>query len=221
MPDERRCPSCDALVSTDASWCGQCYASLTVAEATAATPAASAAASPTSAAGIVEPVPAGREGSSDRAYWPCPVCEARNPIEADACLTCGTPFEALMRAEPERPHVEPKDALAWSLLFPGLGHRKVGRAVDGLARGVLFGLSFGLAMLVGLAGVRSGPMFGVFLLLLGAGLGVYVLAAVEAFRLAEGGDLLVSSRTLMWVSVGVVFLAVAMLALAVVTTTRG
>jgi hypothetical protein len=50
---------------------------------------------------------------------------------------------------------------------------------------------------------------------------VYVLSALEAYRLAEGGDLLVPSRVLMWVSVGVVFLAVAMLALAVVTTTRG
>jgi hypothetical protein len=219
VPDERRCPSCDALVAADASWCGQCYTSLTVAA--SAVEEATASAPVTDAVGDGQASATAGASEGRLAYWPCPVCDARNPIENDACVTCGTPFAAVMRSEPERAHVEPKDALAWSLLFPGLGHRKVGRPMDGLARGVLFGLSFGLAVLVGFSGVRSGPMFAVFLLLLLAGLGVYVLSALEAYRLAEGGDLLVPSRVLMWVSVGVVFLAVAMLALAVVTTTRG
>jgi hypothetical protein len=148
------------------------------------------------------------------------VCGGRNPIAADACLTCGTPFAALMRTEPEIPHVEPKDALAWSLLYPGLGHRKVGRATDGFARGVLFTLSFGMALLVGFSGVRSGPAFAVFLLLLGTGLAIYALSAFEAYRVAGGGDVLIASRTLMWILVGVIFLSVAMLALAVVSATR-
>jgi hypothetical protein len=125
-----------------------------------------------------------------------------------------------MRTEPQRPHVEPKDALARSLLYPGLGHRRVGRATDGFARAVLFTISFGMALLVGFGGVRSGPAFVVFLLLLGTGVAIYVLSAYEAYRLAAGGDVLVASRTLMWVLVGVIFLSVAMLALAVVSATR-
>jgi len=125
-----------------------------------------------------------------------------------------------MREETERPDVSPKDAVAWSLLFPGLGHRLVGRPTDGFARGVTFGLAFGMSLLVGVAGVRSGPALGVFLVLLLTGLTVYVGSAVEAHRLASGGDLLVSSRVLMWILVGVIFLSIALLALAVVTATR-
>lgn len=152
--------------------------------------------------------------------WPCRACGERNPIDADACVTCGTPFAATMREEPERPDVAPKDAVAWSLLFPGLGHRAVGRPADGVARGIVFVLTFGMAVLLGIAGVRSGPAFGVFVLLLVAGVGTYVFAAVESWRLASGGDLLIASRTLLWVLVGVVFASVALLALAVVSTTR-
>jgi hypothetical protein len=59
-----------------------------------------------------------------------------------------------------------------------------------------------------------------FLLLLVTGLAVYVLSAVEANRLAQGGDVLVPSRTLMWVLVGVIFLTIIILALAVVSATR-
>jgi hypothetical protein len=125
-----------------------------------------------------------------------------------------------MREEPVRRDVSPKDAVAWSLLFPGLGHRAVGRTTDGAVRGIVFALAFGMALLIGVAGVRSGPAFGVFLLLLLSGLGIYVLSAVEAYRLASGGDLLVSSRALMWILVGVIFLAIVMLALAVVSATR-
>jgi hypothetical protein len=49
---------------------------------------------------------------------------------------------------------------------------------------------------------------------------VYVLSAVEAVRLAKGGELIVASRVLLWLLVLVIFLAVAMLAAAVVTATR-
>jgi hypothetical protein len=154
------------------------------------------------------------------AFWPCPVCDTANPLEADACITCGTPFAQLMRSEPERREVEAKDALAWSLVFPGLGHRLVGRSNDGLARGVLFAIAFAMALLTGFGGVSSGPALGVFVLFLLTALGVYALSAVEAVRLAGGGDLIVASRVLLWILVLVIFLSVAMLAAAVVTATR-
>lgn len=198
----------------DAEWCGQCFASLVDESSEGGTEIGTG--SPTAA--DEEPGPAPGQGTE--AGWPCGVCGARNPIDADSCLTCGTPFAMLMREETDRPEVAPKDAVAWSLLFPGLGHRLVGRSTDGFARGVVFALAFGMSMLVGVAGVRSGPALGVFLVLLVTGLAVYVVSAVEAHRLATGGDLLVPSRVLMWILVGVIFLSIALLALAVVTATR-
>ena len=50
---------------------------------------------------------------------------------------------------------------------------------------------------------------------------VYVVAALEASQLARGGDLIVSSRTILWVLVGAIFLSVAVAGFAVVSATRG
>ena len=224
---------CAALVTSDAAWCGQCFADLRAPEPELPpdlrAEAGSGATAPISPANGVAAGPDGdavsgasRTAGERRApFWPCPVCGGENPIDAEACITCGTPFAALMRDEQERPHVEPKDALAWSLMFPGLGHRKLGLPLDGLARGVLFAVAFAMALLVGFAGVRSGPTFGVFALFLLTGLGVYAMSAFEAFRLAQGGTPLVSSRVLLWVLVVVILASVVMLALAVASAAKG
>jgi len=210
VPDEeRRCPSCQALVAADATWCGQCYASLVV------PPRRDEPAPAPPLGGVTD------GGERTAAYWPCPVCGARNPIEADTCVTCGTPFAQVMRDATPGRTVDPKDAVTASLVFPGLGHRKVGRGTDGLARGVLFALSFGMAMLVGISGTRSPALFLVFVLFLATALAVYAFSAYEASRLAKGGDLLISSRVLLWVLVGLVMLSTLLLAMAVVTANRG
>jgi hypothetical protein len=51
--------------------------------------------------------------------------------------------------------------------------------------------------------------------------GVYVLSAIEAARLAEGGDLIVPSKTLLWILVGDVVVSIAIVGFAVVSATRG
>ena len=191
-----------------------------------AEPAATADAPPAGRARAGSPSAAGGEHadapSADEAWWPCAVCGARNPIELEACARCGTPFADLMRDAPgDRRTAEPKEALAWSLIFPGLGHRAVGRPLDGLSRGVLFGMSFAMALLLGFAGVRSGPTFAVFALFLLAALVAYAGSAYEAYRIALGGDLLIGSRPLLWVLVGLILLSVVMLALAVASTGSG
>ena len=206
---ERRCPNCNALVSVTAAWCGQCLARL---EAPEPTPA------PAAAAGGPLTTPAA--GAPRAPFWPCPVCGAENPIELDACETCGTPFAHVMRSEPDRPKVEPRDALVRSLIFPGLGHQLVGRGMDGMARGVLFALTFGIAILLGLSAGGSAAVAASFALFVLAGVGVYAMSAVEAYRLAEGEDLLVQTQVLVWVLLGVVFLGIGLLAFGVVTATR-
>jgi ribosomal protein L40E len=213
---ERRCPNCNALAAPDAEWCGQCFASLREAP-SPPMPDPPAPAATATGEGAAETDEAARRPAG----WPCAVCGGRNPIESDVCATCGTPFATVMRTDPARRPVDPQEAVRWSLIFPGLGHRLVGRSMDGLARGALFAISMAMAVLLAFAGSASAATTGVLLLFVFAGLAVYAGSAVEAGRLARGGELIVGSRFLMWILVGMTFLSVGALALAVVGATRG
>jgi len=216
---ERRCRRCDAVLYEGAEWCGLCFAPVSdppdEPPATAATTAAlpedvvAERAKPTA---TVEP---------KTATWPCPVCEGRNAIDLDVCATCGTPFAELMRQERARPKIDPADAFRRSLVYPGLGHRMVGRPLDGLARGVLFGMLLLATSMLGLSGVSTGAVRLLFLAYAAATTSVYLMTALEARRLAEGGDLLVSSRTLLWATVGILLLSIVMVALVIGTAARG
>ncbi|HEX5936697.1 MAG TPA: zinc ribbon domain-containing protein [Actinomycetota bacterium] len=203
--EDARCPSCGALVSADADWCGQCFASLRPPEP-----------EPEPAPRVVRAVTA--DGAPAAATWPCPTCGAANPIELDACAVCGTSFAQLLRQEEERgPTVSPRDAFLWSLIFPGIGHAKLGRTPDGIARGTLFVLAFGLALVIMLSGVSSAPVFAVVVLLLVSAITIYLGSAAEAYRIAEGGAPFVSARALLWATVALIMMAVALLAVSVVT----
>jgi hypothetical protein len=210
--DERRCPNCAALVSEDAEWCGQCFTSLR---------------SPEPDPVLATPVPApptrrtetGTETATEPAplRWPCPTCGAQNPIELELCAVCGTSFGQLLREEEAAPTVTPRDAFVWSLTFPGVGHAKAGRAADGIARGTLFVLTFGLALVIVLSGVTTPPVFAVVVLLLGSALVLYLGSAAEAYRIAGGGSPFVSARALLWATVALIMLSVSLLAMSVVT----
>jgi ribosomal protein L40E len=206
-----RCPNCSALVSEDAEWCGQCFTKLRAEEPAAAVP-------PPAPAPVVATAPAGSAAGPATAVatWPCPTCGAQNPIELDLCAVCGTSFSQLLRQQDARPTISPRDAFLWSLTFPGIGHAKAGRAADGIARGTLFVLTFGLSLVIVMSGVHSGPVLGVVALLLVAALTVYLGSAVEAYRIADGGGPLVSARTLLWATVVLIMVAVSLLALSVV-----
>ena len=209
--DDLRCPHCSALVSADADWCGQCFTSL---RAPVPDPAPGRTPDPTQ-----EPVLARPDGPTDgaRATWPCPTCGAENPIELDLCGVCGTSFGQLLRQEDAGPTVSPRDAFLWSLTFPGVGHAKAGRAPDGIARGTLFVLTFGLALVIVISGVPTTPVFGVVVLLMGSALVLYLGSAAEAYRIAGGGSPFVSARALLWATVALIMLSVALLAMSVVT----
>jgi len=53
-----------------------------------------------------------------------------------------------------------------------------------------------------------GPTLPLFALFLGASVLIYVVSAMDAYRLAAGNEPLMSSRTLLWTSAGLVFLSV-------------
>ncbi len=228
MTEAQRCPDCGALVSEDADWCGQCFRSLkapapepeldpepvAVTRLPTVPPAPVAPVSGAEVARDGTPMP---DAPGAAPTWPCPACENANPIELDACAVCGTSFASLMRQDEPAPQVEPKDALAWSLIFPGLGHRKVGRGLDGLARGVLFAMLAAMTVIIVASGVTSGGLLGVLLLFMTMALVVYLGSAYEAYRIAEGGTPLVTARALLWATVGVIMVSVVLLALTVVS----
>jgi hypothetical protein len=207
---ERRCHNCGALVSAEASWCGQCYASLERGESAA------------QAAGSQDDVAPSSPTTEDRATatWPCPVCGTDNPLEADACTTCGTSFGSLLSLDGQREPIGPRDALAWSLVFPGVGHQRLGLGLDGLARGILFTMTFGMALLLGFGAAR-GPTFALFLLYLLLAIGTYSVTAWEAYRVAQGAPLFVPSRPLMWVTVVLMLVSVVALAITVAVSGSG
>ncbi|MGZ8630190.1 MAG: hypothetical protein ACXWZF_04390 [Actinomycetota bacterium] len=216
---DRRCPDCGALVSADADWCGQCFRSMKEPEPEPLgrpEPVITAVAS-RGAAGISE----NGGGSSPVPTWPCPTCGEANAIELDACAVCGTTFAALMRQDEAPPEVDPKDALVASLLFPGLGHKKAGRGMDGLARGALFGVLAVMTLVVLLSGVDTPATLGVLSLFLAGALFVYGGAAWEAYHIAGGGEPIVSSRALLWATVGVILGSIMLLAVSVVSVARG
>lgn len=183
--EERRCPSCGALVGPGAEWCGQCFATL---------PAAPEPTGPGSTQGVGPPAFAAP-------VWPCPLCRHRNPIEADVCEVCDTPFGRLFEEE-RRSEVSPRTALVRSLLFPGAGHAAAGRSGEGLLRGVLFAWTLGMAAMFLSAWRGAGAVLAG---LYGAAAAViYVLSALEARRLAEGDEPLLPPRALLWGSVALV-----------------
>ena len=211
--EEARCPNCGALVSAEAEWCGQCFTSLRTPE-----PDPVHAPDPHPAlAGGAAPAPAGPKRA---ATWPCPTCGTDNPIELDLCAVCGTSFSQLLRRDEERPIVSPRDAFLWSLTFPGVGHAKAGRAPDGIARGTLFVLTFGLALVIVLSGVSTAPVFAVVVLLLLTAVTLYLGSAAEAYRIADGGAPFVSARALLWATVALIMIAVSLLAMSVIAVNR-
>ncbi|MGH2641243.1 MAG: hypothetical protein ACRDGO_06060 [Actinomycetota bacterium] len=212
--EDRRCPSCNALVSADAEWCGQCFTSLRTTTPEPVTATVPLVARPQEGAEGVGPTERVEPATPT---WPCPTCGSQNDIALDLCGVCGTSFGQLLREERAAPTISPRDAFLWSLTFPGVGHAKAGRAPDGIARGTLFVLSFGLALVIVLSGVSSPAVFGVVVLLLGSAMVLYLGSAVEAYRIADGGSPFVSSRALLWATVALVMVSVSLLAMSIVT----
>lgn len=206
---ERRCSNCGALVAADAEWCGQCLRPLRDERPPEPEPAP-----------IARPQTATPGGEPT---WTCPTCEHVNVLVLERCEACGTPFARLF-AEPE-PVVEiaPSRALGWSLLVPGLGHWMAGRRADGVARMVLFGWTFGTCLVLLVSGSdgglgRAGVLLGLFA---AAAVALYVLSAVDAWRIAAGQDPIVRSRTLLWASVGLVVVSVVLATLLSLPVARG
>lgn len=219
---DKRCVKCGAVLYEGAAWCGMCFEP--VAPERAAEPEPESEPEPEAEPGTATAPAATTVAEPDAPtvpMWPCPVCDARNPMELDFCATCGASFASLMRQETARVRVDPRAAFRRSLMFPGLGHRMIpGREVDGFARGVLFAMLLIATLMLGLSGVHAGAVQFLFLVYLTASVLVYVLTAFEASRLAEGGEPLVSSRALLWTTVGILIMSIIVVAVVIGTAAR-
>ena len=158
--------------------------------------------------------------------WPCPSCGNDNAIELNVCATCGTPFAKLFQeAEAEAaPLIEPKVALLWSLALPGLGHYLLGRRLDGVARMVLFAWTAGttLVLVVSRSGKGGlGSLVTLVFLFLGSAAILYVVSALDAYRIASGETPLVSPRMLLWGSAALVLLSTIVATLVAFPAVRG
>jgi hypothetical protein len=215
--DVRRCPSCGALVTWDADWCGQCLTVLPERGRDAPEGPAEVRVPSTLTVAPTKPPPATASGAPEEPSWTCPACGAGNALSLDACSVCGTSFKALFRPE-ERPiDLDPRSATMSSLLLPGLGHIRLGRTADGVARLVLFAWAVATAAMVLLSAPADGlgPLAVLAAMFAAAALGVYVLSAVDARRAAERTDPVLSTRALLYGSAGLVLLSMASLGLLV------
>ena len=230
---EPRCPNCGALVSADAEWCGQCYEPLRHVPQPPVSPVIARSGGtlePEDRPGMREPIGipktvevAGIEHTESGTVWTCPVCEQKNPMALSTCPMCGTPFARLFQEPETTPHVEPGKALALSLLLPGLGHWKLGRKPDAVARIVLFIWSLGTVLVLAFArsGKGLGPIASLFLLFVGSTLILWLVSALDAYRIASDERPFVSARMLLGASIGLVVVSAVVATLAALPAARG
>lgn len=209
-----------------AEWCGQCFTRLGDAEPEASTPDEDEAAAllgelaaptepeaPPDLTGERAPDeerPSPRTGPAveaspfdvreDGLVWVCKVCEAENPLEAQMCTRCGTPFGSLFEEGQAAPDVDPGRATALSLILPGLGHIAAGRKLEGAARIVIFVWLVGTLVVIvaSRAGRGLGPLLGLAAIYFASAGGLYLVSAIDARRAAEGHDPVLSSRLLLY-----------------------
>jgi len=222
-PDAVRCPSCGAMSSWGADWCGQCLRPLGASLFTAPEGveedqgpqfymAEPAPACEGAVATAPPPMPGAAAASSTqslrRPTWPCAVCETENPMELDTCAACGAPFGRLFQQPESGPHVDPRSAVVRSLLFPGLGQIHCGRTADGVARAVLYlwtaGTSAVMLMAHGGSGSAIMPVGVLFLLM---SFVIYGTAALDSYRQAAGEQPILSPRYLLYGTVGLIMLS--------------
>lgn len=136
------------------------------------------------------------------------MCGEVNDLAANACTVCGTPFARLFEPPSKAPSISPAAAAISSLVFPGVGHWRLGRTGDAVARAVLGVWILGtLIILLGTSGQGSLGLVALIALYGLATIALWLLTAVDAARAAAGFPPLVPSRMLLWGSVALVVLS--------------
>ena len=94
-------------------------------------------------------------------------------------------------------------------------------ALEGFFRGAGFSSGIGCGSIwAGTSGVSSGAVMGLLAMYLLLALAVYTLTAFEAYRMAQGGGPIVSSRGLLWGAVSLGIVSVLMATMIIVPAAR-
>lgn len=143
--------------------------------------------------------------------WRCARCENENPIELLACAVCGASFAATVDPPRQRPARDPNSVALYSLFWPGAGHAYLGMWGQAVARGVLSAWVIAVALIAGIQGSTPGSraMAGLFAL---AALGLWILAAHDAYREAQGdpASVVLKGRLFVYVVLGLLVLLMVM-----------
>lgn len=146
--------------------------------------------------------------------WRCRICDGWTPLEEPACRRCGAARTGFGVDAPAPVGAQEVDRLvALTILLPGLGHMRAGRAGTGVARAVVALAWLIGAVALGVGAVRSGaaPVAAVPLLL--GAVAVWVASVRDVRVLADDGRReLLDARGLLWLVAGVTgLLALALL----------
>lgn len=127
------------------------------------------------------PSPEAEEAAGDlptTRSWRCRVCGSDNDFSVDTCSVCGTSM--LETLTEQRPAVPAGVALR-AAVVPGLGLVKVGMPGEGFIAALLTGFSVMAGVVISAAGE---PLA---LVMIGAGIAIWLVAARDAFVVASNG----------------------------------
>ena len=158
--------------------------------------------------GALKPQTAGAFTVTDAGItWLCPHCDTKNPLVAQLCSVCGTPFAEVVQPKVEKPKKDPNTAALLSLLLPGAGHAYIGSIGQAIARGVLSVWVVSVILLSLFAGGKgnSGLVVIVFGLVATA---LWMVGAHDAYREARGEtkSVILKGKLFLYVTLGLLML---------------
>lgn len=219
MAESFRCPNCGALNPSGAEWCGQCLTRFRKTPPPPPPPLPGAAPAPDAGTATTpastEPRPTltpGRRGAFNVTEagikWVCARCDTENPLEAQVCSVCGSPFADTVHPPKTVPERDPNTVAMYSLFFPGAGHWYLELKGQAVARAVLSTWVVLIALIGGIQGSLSLAIpFAI------AAFALWGLAAHDAFREArrEPARVILKGRTFVYVVMGLLMLMVVLL----------
>ncbi|MDQ3955461.1 MAG: zinc ribbon domain-containing protein [Actinomycetota bacterium] len=226
-----RCPECGGANPPGAEWCGQCFARFHKPEEAASSevdPVISSELLSDLAAEEAPPAPPPPPSPRPRSTevktgdgtfsvtdeginWTCKKCDTTNEFSSNICIVCGATFaEAIKPPEDPKPQKDANTAALVSLFLPGAGHAYLGMWGQAVARAIISLWVVAVAIFSVAQEAATARIMGVLFGIVGVGL--WVVAAHDSYREAQGSSRLVILRQkfLLYLVLGLLLLSVVM-----------